>query len=147
MQLEPFDDPSGTDAFLGMLGLDASLSSNQSIALEITQSLGGLPLALNQMCGFIVNQRLALKDFLPLYQRNQAKIDKRKIDASDYDHTLSTVWETALGRLTGNAATLQRLLAFFQPDRVDESVLVESAQELAGDDENHELAFFLDDME
>jgi len=49
-----------------------------ALATDITNALGGLPLALSQIGGFIVQRRLALKDFLALYERNSNKINGKK---------------------------------------------------------------------
>lgn len=40
-----------------------------------------------------------------------------------YEHSLSTAWEMSLSKLDGAAYTLQGLLAFLDPDKIDESVL------------------------
>lgn len=84
-----------------------------------------------------------MQDFLPLYERNAAKIDSRKTGVSDYSHTLSTVWEIALANLTGREFHLQTLLAFFEPDAVHESILVEGSKLV--DDADFE--FLSDEME
>lgn len=114
------------------------------MAREITHTLGGLPLAINQISGFIVQQKLALEDFLPLYERNAAKIHARKSGISGYEHTLSTVWEIALSKLTGDVSTFQKLLAFFDPDKIHESVLLEGFMD---ETEESELFFLTDEME
>ena len=123
LSIQPFDDANGSAAFLELLGQTNPSQTSIDLAREITHKLGGLPLALRQISGFIVKQRLSLKDFLPLYERNAAKIHTKGTGPSDYQHTLSTVWSLALGQLTGNASSLQKLLTFFDPDRIDETIL------------------------
>jgi hypothetical protein len=147
MQIHPFDDDSGASAFLSLVGQDLSDEHSKELARAISKELGGLPLALSQMSGFIVQHKLSLEKFLPLYKRNQAKLHKKKAGASDYDHDLGTVWKMALSNLTGHAATLQRLLAFLDPVRIHESILVSAAEGLCGDIDDHELAFLTDEME
>ena len=109
--------------------------------------LGGLPLAVNQISGFIVQQRLTMEAFLPLYERNSVKIDARKVVRGNYEHTLSTVWELSLGQLSGPSRTLQTILAFLDPDKVHESVLREGGEaiqegnfEFLGDEMEYVLA-------
>lgn len=126
--VQPFDDITGSNVLLRLLGLDADLSSNQEKAREITQALGGLPLALNQIGGFITQRKLPLQDFLALYERNSAKIDSRKTGFSEYEHTLSTVWEMSFNKLSGDSCTLLNLLAFLEPDAIDEAILVEGSK-------------------
>jgi hypothetical protein len=84
-----------------------------------------------------------LEDFLPLYERNAAKIDGRKLIRGNYEHTLGTVWELALNRLSGPSATLQKMLAFFDPDKIHESMLLEGGKEVLDDD----FQFLRDEME
>jgi hypothetical protein len=127
-KVHPFDEEAGVAAFLGLIGREAYSESERAAARKIMKTLGGLPLAVNQISGFIVQQRLALEAFLPLYERNSAKIDARKVVRGDYDHTLSTVWELSLSQLSGPSRTLQTILAFLDPDKVHESVLRESGE-------------------
>ena len=141
--VQPFEDITGAAALLIFVNKDDTLLENQILAKEIVHTLGGLPLALNQIGGFIVQQRLALKDFLPLYEKNAAKINTRKSRLSDYDHSLSTVWEMALSQLSGNASKLQKLLAFLDLDRIHESVLINGVSDESWDD----FAILSDEME
>lgn len=140
--VQPFNDATGSDVLLHIIGLDTNLPSNQEKARAITQALGGLPLALNQIGGFISQRKLPLHDFLPLYERNSAKIDSKKTGFSDYDHTLSTVWEMSLSKLPKDSGKLLNLLAFFEPDAIHELVLTEGSKLL----EDEEFEFLHDEM-
>ena len=112
------------------------------MAKSISHKLGGLPLAINQIGGFIVQRRIALKDFLPLYEKNAGKIHARKSGLSTYEHSLSTVWKLSIENLSGDSYTLQRLLAFFDPDKIDEAVLTVDIPGLHAD-----FDFLKDDIE
>ncbi|ORX98178.1 hypothetical protein BCR34DRAFT_607010 [Clohesyomyces aquaticus] len=127
MHVQPFDDADGSRVLLNLVGLDNSSLENQEQAKAITNILGGLPLALNQMSGFIVQRRMPLQDFIPLYERNAAKIDARKMGISNYEHTLSTVWNISMGKVSGDSRTLLNLLPYFQPDGIDEAILRQGA--------------------
>jgi hypothetical protein len=140
--VQSFDDTAGTAAFLSLIGQESS-ESNLSLAKDITRKLGGLPLALRQISGFIMQQKLSLHKFIPLYEKNAAKIHAKKTGVTDYEHTLSTVWELALGKLSASASSLLKLLAFFDPDRIDEVLLTESVEP----EEDTEFAFLADEME
>ena len=141
--VQTFDDATGSEVLLNLVGLDVKLPSNREKASAITYTLGGLPLALSQIGGFIAQRKLPLQDFLPLYERNSTKIDARKTGINDYEHTLSTVWEMSLSKLSGNSLTLLNLLTFFMPDAIPEPVLVESSKLL----EDEEFEFLRDEME
>lgn len=142
-KVQPFDDVAGVSAFLGLIGREAYTDSERMAAKKIMQTIGGLPLAINQISGFIVQQKLALDAFLPLYERNSVKIDARKVVYGDYEHTLSTVWELSLGQLSGPSRTLQAILAFLDPDKVHESVLREGGESI----KESEFEFLADEME
>lgn len=142
-QVRPFDDATGSTVLLNLVGLDFTLQRNQEKATAITQTLGGLPLALNQIGGFIAQRKLPLQDFLPLYERNAAKIDTRKTGLSDYEHTISTVWEMSIGDVAGNSHHLLNLLAFFDPDAIHELILLEGSKQIA----QAEFEFLKDEME
>ena len=141
--VQPFDDATGSEVLLHLIGVDNQSPANQEKAQEITQTLGGLPLALNQISGFITQRRLPLHDFLPLYERNAFKIDTRKTGIDGYENTLSTVWEMSIRKLSGDPCTILNLLAFFQPDAISETVLVEGSRLV--DDAG--LHFIQDEME
>lgn len=139
----PMDESIGSTMLLSLTGADAANSANQKEAEAISYALGGLPLALNQIGGFISQRRVPLKDFLAMYERNAAKIDARKTGLSNYEHTVQTVWEMSLGKLSGDAVTLLNLLAFFDPDAVHETILLEGSQSI----EKESYQFLNDEME
>lgn len=145
LHVEPFSDEEGSMMLLKQVGLDPTVAANTEHATAITQALGGLPLALGQIGGFIAQRRLPLKDFLSLYERNAAKIDARKTVKDDYEHTLSTVWDVSFQKLPESASKLLNLLIFFDPDGVDEAIFLEGSQTEQGIDPDFE--FVADDME
>ena len=142
LHIQSFEKHAGTATFLALIGRKRYTDADQVLAEENVSTLGGLPLAPNQIAGFISQQRLALKEFLPLYQKNSAKIHTRKMGATDSSRTLSTVWEVSLSRLSGLSSTLQKLLAFLDPDRIPESLLKPDGWVPQG-----ELEFLSDDMD
>ena len=110
-------------------------------ARAISQTLGGLPLALTQIGGFIAQGRMRLKDFLPLYERNRSRIDTRKPAGTDYEHTLSTVWDMSFAKLSEDSTSLLRILALLEPDGISEDILLQGAKGL------DDFSFLTDDME
>lgn len=67
--VQPLEDTVGVAALLTFINRDETSSENRVLAEDIMHALGGLPLALNQISGFIIQQRLVLKDALPLYEQ------------------------------------------------------------------------------
>ncbi|KAI1654070.1 hypothetical protein F4813DRAFT_399435, partial [Daldinia decipiens] len=145
LQVESFDDTEGSLMLLRQIGLDSSVAENIEYATVITQTLGGLPLALSQIGGFIAQRRLGLKDFLSLYERNATKIDARKTIKDDYEHTLNTVWDLSFQKLPSNSTRLLNMLVFFDPDAIDEAIFLEGSQTEFGIEED--FGFVADEMD
>ncbi|KAL8781443.1 MAG: hypothetical protein Q9213_005995 [Squamulea squamosa] len=130
VHIQPFDDAEGAKFLLKLIDVDANSQVNQDFAKEIAHALGSLPLALNQIGGFINQRKMPLKDFLPLYRRNVERIDSKKTGTVNYEHSISTVWEMTLNRLSGSARLLQQILAFLDPDKIDQAVVIGGSQAL-----------------
>ncbi|TRX96272.1 hypothetical protein FHL15_002996 [Xylaria flabelliformis] len=144
LQLEPFNDTEGSDMLLKQIGLDPT-ESNKQHGIEITRALGGLPLALSQIGGFIAQRRLALKDFLALYERNAAKINARKTTEDDYEHTLSTVWDVSFERLPEDSTKLLNIMIFLDPDSIHEDIFLQGSRTESGLES--EFEFLADEMD
>jgi len=143
LHVEAFSDEDGSKMLLAALDVGQSAVSDYQHALAISQTFGGLPLALAQISGFIAQRKLSLPDFLPLYDRYSAKIDARKPTGSDYEHTLSTVWDISFEKLTETSTRLLSLVAFFHPDGISEDILLHGSQNVSGDD----FSFLSDELE
>lgn len=127
---------------LKSLDMENTSPDDEKHALAISKTFGGLPLALTQIGGFIKQRKMALKDLLPLYQRYSSKIDARKEPGSDYEYTLSTVWDVSFEKLTENSAVLLNLLSFFDPDGIFEDIFLEGSEGI-----DPEFSFLSDEME
>jgi hypothetical protein len=143
LNLQPFDDEQGGDVLVQLLNLSAPSNAQRREASKICSDLGGLPLAIDQIAGFITQRKLQVEEFLALYHRNSAKIDSRKQGFGDYQHTLATVFKMSLENLSGDALHLQNLLAFLEPDRVYESIFEDGA----GLVDDPDFSFLADEME
>ena len=141
--MRPFDSAKGSATLLALLSKADASEAEQSTAPNIIEILSGLPLALSQIGGFNMQHRLALKDFLPLYERNSTKINAKKTQLSAHEQSLGTVWEMALSQLDEAASTLQKLLAFLDPDSIHESILTNPVAGLNLSD----FKFLSDEME
>lgn len=134
--------PSGLD--LGPLSPQDSLSllnhltttSNElevDTARQISDALGGIPLAISQMAGIIRRQDLTLSEVLELYMDHEehASLYETKFDTSlvTYRHSLSTVW--AFGKLKPQSQQLLELISFLDPDSIGEDLLEASVEILS----------------
>lgn len=143
IQLQPFDQSHGMEAILNLLGKTSASDIERSFARDIAEALGGLPLAITQISGFIAQQKLSMSGFVPLYERNAAKINRRSVVGHQDEHILSTVWEIAIQTMAPGPRHIQSLLAFFDPDKIHETVLIEGIPYLQTD----RLNFILDEIE
>lgn len=143
--IQPFSNSEGAILLLKFMNLNTDSKSNVDLAKDIAQELGSLPLALNQIGGLLNQRKMPLKDFLPLYKRNAERIDSKKTGITNYEHSLSTVWEMSLDKLSGSARILQQMLVFFNPDKIDEEVLRQGSQGLS--DTDVDVEFLADELD
>ncbi|KAF9242219.1 hypothetical protein DTO006G1_6440 [Penicillium roqueforti] len=122
-QVHAFDTDNGTAALLHLLGLDSESTSYQAEAKLITSELGGLPLALSQIGGFIAQRQMSLKSFLGFYDRNSTTVDAERPESMDCSQTLASVWEMALSGLSRNAKVLIMILSFLDLNGINETDL------------------------
>lgn len=139
----PLSVDDGSRMLLKAIDQDRPSSEDELHARAISRIFGGLPLALTQVGGFVKQRKLCLRDFLPLYRRHATKIDARKAPGSDYEHTLSTVWDVSLGKLTDMSVRFLNLLSFFDPDGISEEVLLRGSRDIGDQD----FSFLSDEME
>ncbi|CAG8278644.1 unnamed protein product [Penicillium salamii] len=147
--------PSGLD--LGPLSQQDSLClfnhlttiSNEpegDIAQQISDALGGVPLAISQMAGIIRRQDLTLSEFFELYKDHEehASLYETKFDTNlvTYRHSLSTVW--AIEKLKPQARRLLELISFFDPDVTGEDLLMAASMELLSEGAKFKKGNYID---
>lgn len=123
IRLESFPQEKSLVALASLTGMKPIDEKEYSAAESICRLLGGLPLAIAQIGGFITDRGYSYQEFLSLYRRSSAQIHARG-DILGYDYNLSTVWDVSLQGLPQNAQVLQALLCFFHPVKVPERVLL-----------------------
>ncbi|KAI0449877.1 tetratricopeptide repeat domain-containing protein [Xylaria acuta] len=136
--------PSGLD--LGPLTQQDSLSlfnhlttipneSENVTAQRIADALGGVPLAISQMV-----------EFWELYTDHEehASLYETKFDTNliTYRHSLSTVW--AFEKLKPQGRHLLELISFFDPDAVEEDLLMVAAGEMLHGVENFKKSNYIE---
>jgi tetratricopeptide (TPR) repeat protein len=106
--------------------------TNQPLAAQISQELGGLPLAIDQAGAFIEETPSTLSEYLAFYNsvRSQLLADRGSLG----DHPSVTVTFSLAFVKTAEhspaAADLIRLCAFFAPDAIPEELIVSGAKHL-----------------
>jgi hypothetical protein len=107
--------------------LDAAPEKVRREAEQISQLLGGLPLALDQVGAYIEDNQCSLADYLALYRVRAMELLKRHCQANlfGYPHSVATTWRMSfiqLDQAHPGAADLLRLCAFY-PNAILESML------------------------
>ena len=120
------------------LGPDATLdqaeASERVIALQITQELGGLPLALDQAGAYIEETCCSLTDYLQLYRSQHTELLKARGGlVPDHPESVATTWSLSFDQVeqrSAAAADLLRVCAFLHPDAIPEEIITEGAEAL-----------------
>ena len=114
--------------------LDTALESDRSKAQEISELMGGLPLALSQAGAYIDRTKCGLGGFQDRYNRQKAKLlEDPKGLVSDHPEPVATTWSLSFEKVEQSnhaAADLLRLCAFLHPDAIPEELFIDGASEL-----------------
>jgi hypothetical protein len=103
---------------------------DRAAAWELAETLGGLPLALEQAAAYMQATGTTLAVYLPLFRERQADLLARG-EAAGHPLDVAATLGLALSRLAGQApaaAGLLRLLAFLAPEQVPLALLLASGQ-------------------
>jgi tetratricopeptide (TPR) repeat protein len=114
--------------------LDDALQSDREVALQISEELGGLPLALDQAGAYIEETQCCLSDYLSLYRTRRAEVLKERGGLfDDHPDSVATTWALSFDRVNEQsavAADLLRLCAFLAPDAIPEEIITAGAENL-----------------
>lgn len=104
---------------------EASQTSDEKDAsVELATHLGGLPLAMTQMAGFIRRRHLSIREFVILYANDARYAEIHDVGNATqerrYGYTLATAYN--FQGLSPSTTRLLQLLAFMNPDRVQEYI-------------------------
>ena len=114
----------GSKMLLRLVGADSNSETNQKHAEAIIRAIGGLPLVLRQIISFIRSSRISLFEFVEEYVEDLLELSIRTKVADDYHHNLNTVWQPSIARLSTDPNSLLSLLSYFQPDKINQSILI-----------------------
>ncbi|KAL6695296.1 hypothetical protein J3F84DRAFT_408260 [Trichoderma pleuroticola] len=126
--LRPFGPTDGSKLLLvqvstGAYG-DVTKKEEAALAMEISNNVGGLPLWINALGGFVAQSQCTLLECLDIYKASFRSLDEgTKGGGWIYEKTPTKVFDLAFSRLSEDAKTLLYILAFLNPDGVPESML------------------------
>ena len=106
----------------------------REIAQEISGLVGGLPVAISHVAGYVAYSQCSLTELLEIFKQRRRHIGSATSEDDDlpasfrqasfsYDETLSMVWNVTLRELTSDARDLTYILAYLNCEAVPESML------------------------
>jgi hypothetical protein len=118
-----FTAEAGLEVLFSLTGRQPLNLDDATAARELCELLGGFPLAMVQIGEFINDRGYSYLEFLPVYKKSAEKIFKRSAAPMQYEHTLNTVWNMSIRKLSIESGALLDILAFFDPDNIPEWIL------------------------
>jgi tetratricopeptide (TPR) repeat protein len=120
----------------GLVGQDGSLGDaderERSKTVEISEELGGLPLALDQAGAFIEETPSSLSEYLSFYVSERGKLLEEGGRLRDHA-SVAVTFSLAFAKVAENstaAADLIRLCAFLAPEAIPEEIITRAGEEL-----------------
>ncbi|KAI0104343.1 hypothetical protein GGR51DRAFT_522349 [Nemania sp. FL0031] len=121
-EISPFTTEEGSELLLKVVGQPCTPTPrDKECAMQLTQRLGGLALALDLTGKQIRARKKTIEAFLATYDEQRRQLNKqprRGIRSPYYSKDLNTVLETSFLSLSQNAANLLSLICFVSPDDI-----------------------------
>ena len=127
--LTPFVPTDGVKCLEHLLG-DKSVTNEYLKLAQLSEALGHLPLALDQMASIILERHCTIASFQQMYSDRKLADELQNTTVTNthgYNKTVAAAFALSLDRLDDNAGSTMKLLAFFDPDQVPEELLRDSA--------------------
>ena len=127
--LTPFAPADGVRCLEHLLG-DKSINDGYRKLAQISEALGYLPLALDQMASFILETDCTIASFQQMYRDRELADELQGTAVANthgYSKTVAAALALSLERLGDIAGSTMSILAFFDPDQVPEELLRDSA--------------------
>ncbi len=121
-----------------LIAPDATLErvspQQRDLAIQVSQELGGLPLALDQAGAYLEATGTALAAYQQIYQQHRmALLAQRRAQGTDHPEPVASTWSLSFARVEAmnpSAADLLRLCAYLAPDAIPEEILTQGAEHL-----------------
>ncbi|KAE8336179.1 hypothetical protein BDV24DRAFT_168522 [Aspergillus arachidicola] len=129
LQLKVLDPAQGAGLLLRLLhrfNNEIMAPEELSDARKISEMLGGLPVAISHMAGYIQQTQCTLQEFIEMYpKRLESQIiwEGCRDPHYQYSRTLSTVWEVALNELSPEARRIINVVSMLSPSYIPEAML------------------------
>ncbi|RYP80174.1 hypothetical protein DL770_006338 [Monosporascus sp. CRB-9-2] len=105
--------------------MEAARTWLESTANLVSRAVGGLPLAIVHVAGYIRQSQMSLEEFLTLLQNRQqaARIFNEDTIVFQYDKSLRVVHDIALQQLNPQSLKLAQVLSMLSPDGIPKEIL------------------------
>lgn len=128
VKLEPLSDSVGAKLIMNYLK-----NESESNAKILVHELGGLPLAITHVAGYMLNSKVSIEDTLTLLKErtSSARIFSDRASAAtwQYEKTLGVVWDASFQQLDQDSMRLLRILSMMSPDEVSENIVYGAHEE------------------
>jgi hypothetical protein len=128
--IQAFDENDGSHLLLNYLNAEErmadGLEDRNEDAIKISNLVGGLPLAIAGIAGFIGRSKCSLPKYIEDFDQTSQCFKAWSGPGAfthGYDKSLATVFDIALGALTPEARSLMDCLCFLNPDQIQEDML------------------------
>jgi len=106
----------------------------RDLAMQVSQELGGLPLALDQAGAYLEATGTALAAYQQIYQQHRTTLlAQRRAQGADHPEPVASTWSLSFACVEETnpaAADLLRLCAYLAPDAIAEEILTQGAEHL-----------------
>lgn len=125
IELQSFHEELGAKLLFKYLERDPADETEKGLARETSAIVGGLPLAIATIGGYINESESSVEEFLDIMKRSSnAWDDTQHTKMKHYEKTLGTVFDIALKELPTGTRSLIDILAFLNPDSIPEGILI-----------------------
>lgn len=127
-KIQSFETADGRDFLLSLLNASHKCTPGCVYEAEsLASELGGLPLGIKQMGGFLRESGCSISGLIEILkdkeQNKQMLADETGFARLGYSHTLASVWKISLSRLDKHAFNLLGFFSFLDPDGIHEQII------------------------
>lgn len=127
VDIPKMDPDSGAKFLVRRAKLDGLVHVDLAAARQLSEELGGLPLALDQAAAFIEETPSTFAEYLDIYRKEGKVLRARRGDQSPDHASVTVTFSLAIQRASPAAAALVRACSFLAPDAIPEMVFTQAA--------------------
>lgn len=134
IRLEPLSQQAGGDMLLRYLGKDIRTDPERNLAREISSFVGGLPVTIAHVAGYVSSQQITLDELIEIFQQWRKRVGLAVTEEDDlpssfreastsYEETLAMVREVTLRELNETARNLLNIVAYLNCAAVPKNMI------------------------